>query len=168
MTGKPFVPGSEEQVQNYIDSVNRKELPDWIAAHLQRYAEDPVAAHDWDATFAGGKPRTPTLLLTTTGRKSGKPFTLPLLYGRDGDRFVLVGSKGGAPEHPAWYRNLQANPRATIQVADKRYDVIARTVEGAERQRLWDMMCEVYPPFPGYQQRTERLIPVIVLETTTG
>lgn len=167
MGDKPFVPGSEEQVKNYIEAVDRKELPDWIAAHLRRYAEDPVAAHDWDATFAGGKPHTPTLLLTTTGRKSGKPFTLPLLYGRDGERFVLVGSKGGAPEHPAWYLNLQSKPGATIQVADEYYDVIARTTEGAERQRLWDMMCEVYPPFPSYQKRTDRLIPVIVLDVVS-
>lgn len=144
--------------------MSHKELPDWIADHLQRYAEDPIAAHDWDATFAGGKPKTPTLLLTTTGRKSGKPFTLPLLYGRDAGRFVIVGSKGGAPQHPAWYLNLVADPRATIQVADKRYQVLMRATEGEERQRLWDMMCEVYPPFVSYQKRTERLIPVLVLE----
>ena len=139
-------------------------LPPWIVAHLREYAENPAKAHNWDATFAGGRPNTPTLLLTTTGRKSGKRMTLPLIYGVDGDRHLIVGSKGGAPEHPLWYLNLQADPNAEIQVAEKHYKVVAKTIGDEEHARLWQKMVGIYSPFADYQKRTERRIPIIALE----
>ena len=100
--------------------------------------------------------KTPTLLLTTTGRKSGKQLTMPLIYGVDGKDYVIVASKGGAPEHPAWYLNLQANPQVDLQVADKKCRAVAQTATGEERKHLWDMMTKVYPPYPDYQTRTTR------------
>ncbi len=147
--------------------MEQHDLPDWIGKHLGEYQQSGEKGHYWDATFAGGHAKTPTLLLTTTGRKSGKQITMPLIYGADGNSYVIVASKGGAPEHPAWYLNLQANAEVGLQVADKKLRAVARTSTGAERQRLWDMMSAVYPPYPEYQTRTEREIPVVVLEPLT-
>lgn len=141
-----------------------REVPEWITAHLRRYAESPAQGHLWDATAAGGRPNTPTLLLTTTGRKSGRQLTMPLIYGKDGDHYVIVASKGGAPEHPAWYLNLQSNPRVDLQVVEDKFPAVARTATGEERERLWKMMSAIYPPYPSYQLRTNREIPVVVLE----
>jgi deazaflavin-dependent oxidoreductase (nitroreductase family) len=143
----------------------QREIPDWIKNHLREYTESPATAHFWDATFAGGKPATPCLLLTTTGRKSGKQLTMPLIYGKDGNRHVIVASKGGAPDHPAWYLNLQAKPEVELQVAEKTFRAKARTAAGEERKRLWTMMSQIYPPYPDYQKKTQREIPVVILET---
>ena len=104
------------------------------------------------------------LLLTTTGRTSGEPRTTPLIHAADGDRWVVIASKGGAPEHPAWYRNLQANPEAKIQIRADEVPVVARTATGDERDRLWAAMREVWPAYDDYQRSTEREIPVVVLE----
>lgn len=104
------------------------------------------------------------LLLTTTGRKSGKSRTVPLTYTRDGDAYVLIGSKGGAPAHPAWYLNLVAHPDATITVGRAEIAVRARTAEGDERERLWRQMADAYAGYDGYQAKTAREIPVVVLE----
>jgi deazaflavin-dependent oxidoreductase (nitroreductase family) len=106
---------------------------------------------------------TTILLLTTTGRSSGEQRTTPLIHRTDGDRWVIVASKGGAPEHPAWYENLLADPEATIEVEDETIDVRAETAEGDERARLWSLMCEVWPAYADYQTKTEREIPVVVL-----
>jgi deazaflavin-dependent oxidoreductase (nitroreductase family) len=103
------------------------------------------------------------LLLTTDGRSSGQPRTTPLIHRTDGDSWVLVASKGGAPQHPAWYENLQANPDASIQVKDEQIPVHAETARGAERERLWQRMTAVWPAYDDYQKRTEREIPVVVL-----
>ena len=103
------------------------------------------------------------LLLTTQGRKSAAPRTTPLIERPDGDRWVVVASKGGAPEHPGWYQNLQANPDATIQVQAEEVPVRATTAEGEERSRLWSKMTEVWPAYDDYQARTARQIPVVVL-----
>jgi deazaflavin-dependent oxidoreductase (nitroreductase family) len=103
------------------------------------------------------------LLLTTQGRSSGEPRTTPLIERVDGDRWVVVASKGGAPEHPAWFQNLQANPDARIQVQAEEVPVRAAAAEGEERSRLWSMMTEVWPAYDDYQARTERQIPVVVL-----
>jgi deazaflavin-dependent oxidoreductase (nitroreductase family) len=107
---------------------------------------------------------TTILLLTTTGRTSGAERTTPLIYRGDGDRWVVVASKGGSPEHPGWYKNLQADPEATIQVKRDVIQVRARTASGEERARLWELMSEVWPAYRDYQRRTEREIPVVVLE----
>jgi deazaflavin-dependent oxidoreductase (nitroreductase family) len=106
---------------------------------------------------------TTILLLTTVGRKSGEQRTTPLIHRADGERWVVVASKGGAPENPGWYENLQADPDATIQVKGDVIDVRASTAEGEERERLWKLMAEVWPAYDEYQQRTGRQIPVVVL-----
>jgi len=106
---------------------------------------------------------TPILLLTTEGRVSGEQRTTPLIHRTDGDTWVIVASKGGAPEHPGWYQNLQANAKASIQVRGEEIPVRAAAAEGAERSRLWDMMVEVWPAYEDYQAKTDREIPVVVL-----
>jgi deazaflavin-dependent oxidoreductase (nitroreductase family) len=102
------------------------------------------------------------LLLTTDGRNSGQPRTTPLIHRSDGDRWVVVASKGGAPQNPDWYQNLQANPDALIQVKDQEIPVRAADAHGAERERLWGLMTEVWPAYDDYQKRTEREIPLVV------
>jgi deazaflavin-dependent oxidoreductase (nitroreductase family) len=104
------------------------------------------------------------LLLTTTGRRSGEPRTTPLIHAVDGDRWVVVASKGGAPDHPSWYKNLVAEPDASIQVKADEVRVRARTAEGEERARLWAAMTEQWPGYDDYQRMTPREIPVVVLE----
>jgi len=107
---------------------------------------------------------TEILLLTTRGRRSGEQHTTPLIHRADGDRWVIVASKGGAPEHPGWFQNLTAEPNASIQVLAEEIPVRASVAEGAERERLWSLMREVWPAYDEYQARTDREIPVVVLE----
>lgn len=107
---------------------------------------------------------TTILLLDTVGRRTGEPHTAPLIFRPDGDRFVIVASKGGMPEHPGWFLNLQADPEAEIQVLDERIPVRMTVAEGAERERLWASMNEVWPDYDAYQAKTDRQIPVVVLE----
>ncbi len=106
---------------------------------------------------------TTILLLTTTGRVSGEPRTTPLIHRTDGGRYVVVASKGGSPEHPSWYQNLQADPHATIEVRDQKIPVTASDAQGEERARLWAAMAEVWPAYDDYQAKTDRQIPVVVL-----
>jgi deazaflavin-dependent oxidoreductase (nitroreductase family) len=141
-----------------------KELPDWIKNHLQRYiATDGKDGYLWDASLGGGKGLVPTLLLTTTGRKSGNALTLPLIFGESGSNFVIVASKGGAPAHPAWYLNLEANPEVQVQVKARKFTARAHTATGPERAALWKKMVEIYGPYEQYQTKTDRQIPVVVL-----
>jgi len=129
----------------------------WVAAHIARYvATNGEEGHLWNGV--------PTLLLTTRGRRSGQPRRTALIYGRDGDRYIVVASKGGAPEHPGWYRNLLAHPEVEIQVGTERIQARARTAEGEERARLWRKALEFWPPYADYQRKTEREIPVVVLD----
>jgi deazaflavin-dependent oxidoreductase (nitroreductase family) len=107
---------------------------------------------------------TTILLLTTTGRASGEERTTPLIHRTDNDRWVVVASKGGAPDHPGWYKNLRSSPEATIQVKGERIPVAATDAEGDERVRLWQLMTETWPAYDDYQRKTEREIPVVVLE----
>ena len=106
---------------------------------------------------------TPVLLLTTTGRKSGRPRTVPVVY-VPGEEPVLVASNGGGPSHPAWYLNLLTEPRASVDIAGERREVVARTATGEERDRLWARAVQIYPAYASYQRRTERKLPVVVLE----
>lgn len=106
----------------------------------------------------------PTLLLTTTGRKSGEKRTIPIIFNMDGENFFLIASKGGAPAHPVWFLNLEANPNAVVQVKGEKWEVKARVAESPERERLWDIALVGWPQYNLYQSRTERKIPVIVLE----
>lgn len=143
--------------------------PDWVRRHIELYLSDPEAAHYWDASVGGGTGLVPTLLLMQTGRKSGKVRPLPLIYGEADGAFVIIASKGGSPEHPAWYRNLQAQPDVEIRCGPHVHRVRARTAQGAERDRLWDAMVEIYAPYAEYQQRAgDREIPVVVLEERQG
>ncbi len=106
----------------------------------------------------------PVLLLDHVGAKSGKRRTTPLLYARDSDSFVIVASKGGHPRNPAWYHNLLAHPQTSIQVGRERLRVRARPAQANERERLWSLAVSVYPTYEAYRRRTDREIPIIVLE----
>jgi len=140
--------------------------PNWVETHRELYeSTNGAEGHFLDFTRAGGSAETPTLLLKTTGRRSGEAKVLPLIYGEDGGRFVIVASKGGAPKHPAWYLNLDAQPKVEFQVGAKKYRGRATAARGAERARLFTMMEGVFPPYTAYQARTDREIPVVVLES---
>ncbi len=146
------------------ESNKTRELPDWIKNHLARYiATDGADGYLWDASLGGGKGMVPTLLLTTTGRKSGNALTLPLIFGHSGAEYVVVASKGGAPTHPAWYLNLQSNPEVRVQVKGDKFTARAHTANAAERAALWPKMVEIYAPYEDYQVKTDRQIPVVVL-----
>ena len=124
--------------------------------HVRQYEEtDGEVGYLWnDATC---------LVLTTTGRTSGEPRKFPLIFGQDGDDYLLVASKGGAPEHPGWYLNLEANPEAVVQVKADVVPVTARTATAEEKPRLWAIMLEQWPYYDEYQSKTDRDIPVVVL-----
>jgi len=141
------------------------ELPDWIKNHVSHYlATNGADGYLWDASLGGGKGLVPTLLLTTVGRKSGKTLTLPLIFGRAGSDYVVVASKGGAPSHPAWYFNLEANPEVQVQVKDEKFTAHARTAQDPERAGLWTKMVDIYGPYAQYQTKTDRQIPIVVLK----
>jgi deazaflavin-dependent oxidoreductase (nitroreductase family) len=130
----------------------------WVREHLHRYvATDGENGHEWRGV--------PTLLLTTRGRRSGNLRRTPLIYGRAGQDYVVVASQGGRPQHPGWFHNLRAEPEVTIQVKADEMPARARVAEGEERARLWGMMAAIWPAYDDYQARTEREIPVVVLET---
>ena len=136
----------------------------WIQEHLNRYlATNGAEGYLWDASVGGGKGMVPTLLLTTVGNKSGRVLTMPLIFGRSGSDYVVVASKGGAPTHPAWYLNLQAQPEVEVQVKDDKFKARARTAAGEERASLWTRMVGIYGPYAQYQVKTDRQIPVVVL-----
>lgn len=129
----------------------------WVAEHVKRYLDTGgESGHEWRGF--------PTLLLTTRGRKSGKLRRTALIYGRDGDRYVVVASKGGAPKHPQWYLNLTAHPDVQIQVGAERFKGRARPANAEEKPALWEHMVSVYPPYESYQQKTSRDIPVVIIE----
>lgn len=129
----------------------------WVAKHTRRYVEtDGREGHRWNGLD--------TLVLTTTGRRTGDKRRNALIYGTDGDSYVIVGSYGGSDKHPLWYLNLTAEPHVDVQVAASRFAAVARTAEGEERSRLWAVMADIFPTYVGYQQKTTREIPVVVLE----
>ena len=125
--------------------------------HVARYREtDGEVGYIWNGAT--------TLLLTTTGRKSGEPRTAPLIYATEGDRCIVIASMGGAPMHPQWYRNLEVNPDVEVQIKGERFAARARTTEGDERERDWAIAAEQWPNYNVYAERTDRIIPVVVLE----
>ena len=129
----------------------------WVAQHIRGYVEsDGEKGHHWRGVQ--------TLLLTTRGRKSGKLRRTALIYGQDGDRYIVVASKGGAQEHPEWYLNLVANPEVRLQVGADKFTALARTATAEEKPALWHLMTSIWPDYDSYQGRTKREIPVIVLE----
>jgi len=125
--------------------------------HVERYLEtDGEVGHEWRGTQ--------TLLLTTTGRRSGESRTTPLIYGRRGDDYLVVASKGGSDEPPGWFHNIEANPEVQIQVKDRKMTAHARTATPEEKPGLWETMTREWPDYDSYQESTDREIPVVVLE----
>jgi proline iminopeptidase len=126
--------------------------------HVRSYLEtDGKIGYRW-------KEDAPIAILFTNSRTTGEQRTNPLIFGRDSDNVVLVASKGGAPADPGWYRNLRADPEAEVQIMGDRWRVRARDAEGEERERLWELMSEIWPHYDEYATRTDREIPVVVLE----
>jgi deazaflavin-dependent oxidoreductase (nitroreductase family) len=129
----------------------------FLDEHVRVYRETGgQRGYDWRGTKI--------LLLGTLGRRSGEQRTTPLIHRVDGGRWIVVASKGGAPANPDWFENLVAEPAVTVQVLDEVFPARASVAEGAERDRLWKLMSEVWPAYDEYQQKTERPIPVVVLE----
>lgn len=141
-------------------------LPDWMQEHARRYLASGGTDGHMYRISQPDRPElvVPSLLLTTTGRKSGERFIFPLFYGKTGDGYIVVASKGGAPEHPGWYRNILADPEVEVQAGTVKTRARARTATGAERARLWEQALEFWPPYAEYQAKTEREIPVVVLD----
>lgn len=127
--------------------------------HVERYrATDGEEGHDWQGSQV--------LILTTTGRRSGEPRSTPLIYGRQGDLVMVVASKGGADEPPAWYLNLQEDPEVEVQIKDDRFRARARDATPEEKPAMWQTMVRHWPAYDEYQSNTSREIPVVVLERT--
>jgi deazaflavin-dependent oxidoreductase (nitroreductase family) len=129
----------------------------WVNQHIRGYVEsDGEKGHRWRGVD--------TLLLTTRGRKSGKLRRTALIYGRNGDRFVVVASKGGAKKHPEWYLNLVENPEVEVQVGAEKFKARARPATPDEKPKLWRLMTSIWPEYDSYQAKTRRDIPVLILE----
>jgi deazaflavin-dependent oxidoreductase (nitroreductase family) len=138
--------------------------PGWQQRHVELYLKSDGAEGHVLNFNRPGVPEVNCLLLQTTGRKSRVAKTTPLIYGEDGGGFVVVASRGGAPNHPAWFLNLQDRAEIRFQVVDKKYRGVARITAGAERERLFRMMAGLFPSYNDYQAKTAREIPVVVLE----
>ncbi|HIC60767.1 MAG TPA: nitroreductase family deazaflavin-dependent oxidoreductase [Rhodospirillales bacterium] len=142
--------------------------PQWAEAHVRRYkATNGEDGHIWNgldgaARFEG---KFPTLLLTTTGRKTQQQHTTPLIYGRDLNNYIVIASQGGRPTHPSWYLNLKKKPEVELQVVANIFQAIATDAEGAEYDRLWRLMREIYPPYDDYKLAASatREIPLVIL-----
>lgn len=135
---------------------------DWVNSHIKSYvATDGAEGHE----FRDG---VPILLLTVLGRKSGLWRRTALIYGRSGDSYVVVASKGGDPKDPAWFTNLVDHPDVHVQVKGSKFAARARVAEGEERARLWAVMSEIWPDYNDYQTKTSRRIPVVVLDPVSG
>lgn len=142
-------------------------LPKWMIDHAERYISSGGAeGHMYEMNMPGRPTMTvPSLMLTTTGRKTGTKYMFPLFYGDTGNSVFIVASKGGAPDHPKWYLNLVANPECEVQVGTRKFKARARTAQGAERAKLWEEGLKFWPPYADYQQKAGgREIPVVVLD----
>ena len=129
----------------------------WVASHIRSYTESGGrSGHRWHGVN--------TLLLTTRGRKTGRLRRTALIYGKDGERFVVVASIGGAPKHPEWYLNVVANPDVRVQVGAEEFEAVASTVTGDQRPVLWKHMAQIWPDYDQYQKKTKRTIPVVALD----
>lgn len=129
----------------------------WVADQIRRYVETGgKEGHNWRGVNI--------LLLTTRGRKSGLLRRTALIYGQDGDRYIVVASNGGSKNHPAWYLNLLVDPEVQVQVKEEVFTARARPAEGEERQRLWELMASIFPQYEEYRHKTSREIPVVILE----
>jgi deazaflavin-dependent oxidoreductase (nitroreductase family) len=141
----------EDAVTDVVDSPTA-----WVRKHIDDYVETGgETGHLWRGVT--------TLLLTTTGRRTGTRHRTALIYDRDGDDLLIVASKGGAPKHPAWYLNLTANPDVEVQVGPETFAATAETLHGDERTRAWKQMVALFPPYADYERKTDREIPVVRL-----
>lgn len=138
--------------QNPIDN-----SADWVAAHIHAF-DEPEGA-DWPSQRGA-----PLLLLTTKGAKSGLWRRTALIYGEDSGRFLVVASKGGAPSAPGWYVNLSENPEVHLQVRDRTFRAMASTASSAQKPKLWNEMVSIWPDYANYQEKTDRDIPIVILE----
>jgi deazaflavin-dependent oxidoreductase (nitroreductase family) len=133
----------------------------WVAAQIAQYVETDGA----EPVFRGN---APLLLLTTRGRKTGEWRRTCLIYGPDDDRYLIVASVGGAPKHPVWYLNLTENPRVWLQVGAESFWAVARVATPEEKPALWNKMVSIFPDYAGYQVKTTRIIPIVILEREGG
>lgn len=144
----------------------RAERGDWMKEHLAMYLESGGAqGHIIDLSSVGGRELTTHCLIRYTGRKSGKTYVRPLIYGNFGGELVVVASKGGADQHPEWYLSLVASDTIEVQVATQAFEAEWREPDGDERHQVWEFMCRLYPPYVKYQQSTSRHIPVVMCKT---
>lgn len=126
-------------------------------AHVRAYIEtNGETGYMWNGA--------PILLLTTKGRSSGEPRTIPIIFSRHGDAYVIMGSRGGSPTHPKWYLNILADPHVGLQVKADKFAAVARTAASPERELIWNEALKTWPRYAEYQSRTERQIPVVVIE----
>ena len=141
-------------------------LPQWMLDHTKRYlSSGGKDGHMYEVEVPNvGKLTVPSLLLATKGRKSGEKFLFPLFYGKTGNSYFIVASKGGAPEHPGWYKNIQHDPQVEVQVGTEHLKAKARTASGEERAKLWKDALVFWPPYADYAKKTDREIPVVVLD----
>jgi deazaflavin-dependent oxidoreductase (nitroreductase family) len=152
-------------VDDTVRELESGKVPEWIVAHLRQYLESGgKQGHYFDAAFVGSSGPVTSLLLTTVGRRTGEKRQMPLFYGETTGGYVVVGSKGGADTQPAWYLNLIAQPLAEVQVGTEHHTVRARVAQGVEREQLWGQMAKLYPPYHQYQAKTQRQIPIVILE----
>lgn len=150
-----------------------KIIPDeknsWLKDHVSRYLATNGADGYWaDFTAVGGPAKAPNLILTVKGRRSGQPRTFGLIYGECDGGYVIIGSKGGAPQHPAWYFNILADPDVQVQIKERKFPAKARVATGEERAKLWKMMSGLYSGYADVQKNTTREFPVVVLEPAQG
>src|SRR5260370_4717426 len=140
-------------------------MPQWMVDHANKYLSSGGAeGHIYKIKPPNyGDLEVPSLLLTTTGRKSGEKYIFPLFYGKTGDGYIIVASKGGAPEHPGWYKNILANPEVEGQAGTKQMKARGRTASGAERAKLGQEAIKFWPPSADYQKKTKAEVPVVVL-----
>ncbi|BBZ41128.1 nitroreductase/quinone reductase family protein [Mycobacterium conspicuum] len=142
----------------------RKVRSDWISEHLETYLTSAgTRGHIMDLTEIGGRAVTTHCLIKYVGRKSGKVYITPLIYGNVGGEIVVVASKGGADTHPGWYLNILASNTIGVQIATQAFEATWREPEGEERHQVWAYMAHLYPPYLTYQQSTSRQIPLVML-----
>lgn len=135
--------------------------PNWVQEHTNRYIEsNGEDGHIWN--------QVPTLLLTTTGRHTGRLITTPLIYGKDDNRYFVVASRGGSHDHPNWYLNLDAQPTVKVQVLASKFDAKAHTATNNEKSHIWSIMTKIWPAYDDYQSKTTRIIPIVILEPITS
>ncbi len=160
-TEDPTARVNQADVAEFREKLNRRVVAD-AAGDVNRalIAEFRATGGKVGGVFAG----SPLLLLTTTGAKTGKPVTVPVLHTRDGDRYVIIASKAGAPVNPLWYENLLAHPRATVEIGNETFEVISTVAQSQERDRLFAHQAAQLPIYAEYQQKTSRRIPVVVLD----